>query len=171
MTKNGKRTLIIAFITLMLLGLYNAMLFVFCKHLNETFWISYAFFTFAVVMFVLSLWISSAGTFAGKIMEISIATLAYMHLALEFIISTIFIAFACFSIPFAAVFFPQLFILVLMLIIYIPVLINGPNVGAGRKEKVNGVREYSYQKREREDAETDAKPAAKEESPKQDEVK
>lgn len=153
----GRGAFIAFIITILLAGLYNLILYLTTSFTlpvcSDSFWISYGFFHGAILLTLFSYWISSIKSLNGKVAEIPIVTLAWIYLCIEFILSSIFYFFP--SITFNAVFIPQVIVLVLIMITFIPALfIKNGSLGAERKEKnSSGKRVYHYQEREMADKE------------------
>lgn len=149
MSKN-KKLFMIGFVSLAIIGLYNLIIFLCFKEYSANFWISYGFITTFIVLTAISVIIFTIGKFAGKIVDISVPSLSALALMINLVMGTIFMFFP--AINFNFVFLPQIILLVLLLISYVPAMMSKNVVGAERKEKVDGKRTYQYEQREIDDS-------------------
>lgn len=114
----NKKALVFSIVTLLMLGLYNLIIFLIKSEFPKNFWISYGFISFGFLLVVISSLIANNKINYQKTTGLPITVLSCMYCVLELFLGTIFICIP--SARFTLVFLTQIIILVLTLAIYIP---------------------------------------------------
>lgn len=122
-------TLITSFIVVA--GLYNLIVFLVRQNNELSFWLSYGFIMFAMIMFFVSLCISGSKSNRGKVTGLSISVLSFLYFAVVLVFGTILMFFPTASLPLCLI--PQAVLLAIYLLIFTPAIfsyINSPKTEA-----------------------------------------
>ena len=103
-------------------GLYNLIVFLVRNNNEASFWISYGFIMFALVVYFAVRLISTTKANSGKTTGLSISVLAGLYLFVEFVMGTIFMFFPQASL--VACLIPNAVITALMLLVLIPAMLT-----------------------------------------------
>lgn len=118
-----------------ILGIYNAIVFAFCKNLNSNFWCGYAFITFAALIVLASFILSAFKDNKAMPSGLPITTLSVYYFVFELALGSLLMYF---NINFAIVFVPQL----VCLLIFMPVYALGlTKLGKQQPNKVSNPKE------------------------------
>ncbi len=110
---------------------YNIVLFLLAKELHTSFWVSYGFIMFAIVMCVISFFFVSSEKRKSQVVGMPVTVLSSLYVVIEFIMGTIFMFF---DVSFAAVFVPQFVFCAIYLLCLIPALFSTKNYKTAKKE-------------------------------------
>lgn len=103
-------------------GLYNLIVFLVRTNNESSFWISYGFIMFGLVVYFVARFISTTKTNQPKTTGLSISVLTGLYLFVEFVMGTIFMFFPKASL--IACLIPNAVITALMLLVLIPAMLT-----------------------------------------------
>ena len=115
MKKSG---IIAGSVILILMAIYNTLLFCLCKNFTTNFWVGYAFIMGSMRIMLVSFIISMGN---GKVVGLSLTTLSLYYFVFELILGSCLMFF---NIPFIAVFLPQMIVFLIFLMIYVPAVLR-----------------------------------------------
>ena len=110
---------------------YNIVLFLLAKILHISFWISYGFIMFSIIMCVISFFFVSSEKRKSQVVGMPVTVLSSLYLAIEFVMGTIFMFF---DLSFAPVFVPQFVLCAVYLLCFIPAIMSTKNYKDAREE-------------------------------------
>ena len=144
---------------------YNIVLFLLARAFHTSFWTSYGFIMFSIVMCVISFFFVSNEKRKSQVVGMPVTVLSSLYLAIEFVMGTVFMFF---DVAFATVFVPQFVLCALYLLCFIPAIMSPKNYKTAREElKKTKTDEVVTTK-----TETEQKPSEEKKEPsQQDEVK
>lgn len=120
---------------IVLLLSYNLILFLVRKNNNISFWLSYGEIMFASVMFMLAFILTSTRENKPKVVGLSIKTLCFFFLGIEFIMGTIFMFLP--NMPTLAVLIPNIVTTALFLLLFTPCALQFIDFDKQDKQKEN----------------------------------
>lgn len=107
---------------LIVMGLYNLIVFLVRQNDNISFWFSYGMIMLAFVLTMLTFIVSHYKNNHSRIVGLSTKTLCFYFLILELFMGTIFMFFP--NMPAVAVIIPHVIILAVFLLVFIPGLLQ-----------------------------------------------
>lgn len=110
---------------------YNIVLFLLAGVFHTSFWTSYAFIMFSIIMCVISFFFVSNEKRKSQVVGMPVTVLSSLYLAIEFVMGTIFMFF---DVAFATVFVPQFVLCALYLLCFIPAIMSPKNYKTAREE-------------------------------------
>ena len=110
---------------------YNIVLFLIAKTLHMSFWVSYGFIMFSILMCVISFFFVSNEKRKSQVVGMPVTVLSSLYFVIEFIMGTIFMFF---NVSFAAVFVPQFVLCAIYLLCFIPAVMSTKNYKTAREE-------------------------------------
>lgn len=111
---------------------YNIVLFLLAGAFHTSFWTSYAFIMFSIIMCVISFFFVSNEKRKSQVVGMPVTVLSSLYLAIEFVMGTIFMFF---DVAFATVFVPQFVLCALYLLCFIPAIMSPKNYKTAREER------------------------------------
>ena len=111
MKKSG---IIAGSVILILMAIYNTLLFCLCKNYTTNFWVGYAFIMGSMIIMLVSFAVSMN---KGKIIGLPLSTLSLYYFVFELILGSCLMFF---NISFIGVFLPQMIVFLIFLMIYVP---------------------------------------------------
>ena len=112
---------------------YNIVLFLLAKTLHTSFWVSYGFIMFSILMCVISFFFVSNEKRKSQVVGMPVTVLSSLYFVIEFIMGTIFMFF---DVSFAAVFVPQFVLCAIYLLCFIPAVMSTKNYKTARAELI-----------------------------------
>ncbi len=100
--------------------LYNVLIFTLTKNFSQNFWVSYALVMLSILIMLASFIVTKLKA-SDKVLGMPITTLSVYYFVIEIVLAS---SLMFFKIHFLAVFLPQIIVLLVFLMIYIPALIS-----------------------------------------------
>lgn len=107
-------------------ALYYILIFTLTSSFQTGFWVGFAFVTLAIIVCAVSVLISNSSKHEGKVTGLSLNVQSFMYLGLELILASVFMWWK--GISFKACFIPQIVLLIIFLMLYIPSVYNYFNI-------------------------------------------
>jgi len=113
-----KSSIIAGSVILILMAIYNTLLFCLCKSYTVSFWVGYAFIMGSMLIMLISFIISMN---KSKIVGLPLTTLSLFYFGFELLLGSLLMFF---NLPFISVFLPQMICFLIFLMIYVPAVLR-----------------------------------------------